>query len=97
MFLLFQLNFLQCFIYKRADILDYRLCNISCCAYKELGQSDFYSFDQEKVFFVRSIYLPPTHIKMLPQEKSCLPNLAYNIFHRVDIHMLVKRLTSSFC
>ena len=47
-------------------------CNKSFCAYHELRQDDFYSFDQEKVPFLSS-YLLLTQKKNLPQENSCLP------------------------
>ena len=38
--------------YSRVGILDFPWCNNSCHAFQELGQGDFYSFDQEKVPFL---------------------------------------------
>ena len=68
--LVFHTPLLKCFIYNGVGILDSPWCNNSCRAYKELGQGEFYSFDQEKVPFL-SIYLLPTHRKSYPQGKSC--------------------------
>ena len=47
------------------SLLDSPWCNNSCCAYQELVQGDFYSFEQEKApFFL--IYSLPAHKKVQP-------------------------------
>ena len=50
-FLLFNTALLKCFIYSRVAILDSPWCSNHCRACQELGQGDFYSFDQKKVPF----------------------------------------------
>ena len=70
-------------------ILHSSWCNKSFCAYHELRQDDFYSFDQEKVSFLSS-YLLLTQKKNLPQENSCLPKW-FTI-----IRMLLACKTSAF-
>ena len=52
-------------------MLDTSWCNNSCRAYQELGQGDFYLFDQEKALFLL-IYLLPTHKESVITKKSCL-------------------------
>ena len=64
-FFVFDTALLKCFVFSRVGILDYPCCNNPCGAYLELGQGDFYSFNQKFVY-----YLPT---KMLPQEKPYLP------------------------
>ena len=92
-FLLFHTALLKCFIYSRVGILDPPWCNNSCHAYQELGQGDFYSFDQKKVpLFL--IYSLPTHKKSNQKENHAYLNLLYSICHREDIYRLVKLLTS---
>ena len=51
-FLLFDTALLKCFVYSRVGILDYPWCNNPCCAYQELGQGDFYSFDQKFIYYL---------------------------------------------
>ena len=51
-FLLFDTALLKCFVYSRVCILDYPWCNNPCCAYQELGQGDFYSFDQNFIYYL---------------------------------------------
>ena len=92
-FLLFHAALLKCFIYSRVGILDPPWCNNSCHAYQELGQGDFYSFDQKKVpLFL--IYSLPTHKKSNQKENHAYLNLLYSICYREDIYRLVKLLTS---
>ena len=95
-FLLFHTALLKCFIYSRVDILDSPWCNNPCRAYEELGQGDFYSFDQEKVPFLL-VYLLPTHKKCNHKKNHTYLNYLKAFFHRVDIYRLVKLLSSSFC
>ena len=57
MFLLFDTALLKCFVYTRVGILDYPRCKNPCCAHEELGQGDFYSFDQKLIN-----YLPTKHV-----------------------------------
>ena len=95
-FFLFQTALLKCFIYSRVGTLDSPWSNNPCRTYQELGQGDFYSFDQEKVpFFL--IYLLSTHKKCNHKKNHNYPNLVYNNCHRMDIYRLIKLLTSSFC
>ena len=71
--------FIKMFSFQQSYGILYSLwCDNFCCAYHELKQGDFYSFDhdQEKVSFL-SNYLLPTQKKNLPQEK--LRNYAYLI------------------
>ena len=51
-------------------MLDTSWCNNSCRAYQELGQGDFYLFNQEKALFLL-IYLLPTHKESVTTKKSC--------------------------
>ena len=51
-FLLFDRALLKCFVYSRVGILDYPWCNNPCCAHQELGQGDFYSFDQKFIYYL---------------------------------------------
>ena len=51
-FLLFDTALLKCFVYSRVGILDYPWCNNPCRAYQELGQGDFYSFDQKFIYYL---------------------------------------------
>ena len=95
-FLLFHTALLKCFIYSRVGVLDSPWCNNPCSAYQELGQGDFYSFDQEKVTFLL-IYSLHTHKKCNQKKNHTYLNLVYSICHRVDIYRLVKLLTFSFC
>ena len=95
-FLLFPTALLKCFIYSRVGTLDSPWCNNSCRTYQELGQGDFYSFDQEKVPFLL-ICLLSTQKKCNHKKNHTYFNLVYSICHRVDIYKLVKLLTSSFC
>ena len=46
----------------------------SCCAYPDLVQGDFYSFDQKKDPFL-SIYLLPTHKKYVTTTKIMLTSI----------------------
>ena len=43
---------LKCFAYSQIGILDYPWCNSPCGAYQELGQGDFYSFDQKFIYYL---------------------------------------------
>ena len=92
MFLLFHtaLLKLKCFIYSRVDI------NNSCRTYQELGQGDFYSFNQEssRPFNLFSTY---PQKKCSHKENHTYPNLFYSISHRVDIYRFVKSLNSFLC
>ena len=58
-------------------ILDSPWCNRSSRAYRELGQGDFYSFDQEKVPLLL-IYLLPSHKKCNHKKKHTYLNHAYS-------------------
>ena len=51
-FLLFDAALLKCFVYSSVGILDYPWCNNPCCPNQELGQSDFYSFDQKFIYYL---------------------------------------------
>ena len=51
-FLLFDTALLKCFVYSRVGILDYSRCSNPCCANQELGQGDFYSFDQKFIYYL---------------------------------------------
>ena len=89
MFILFKKTFLlsdtaplKCFVYSRVGILDYPWCKNPCCAYQELGQGDFYSFDQ------KFIYCLPT--KNVTARKTMLTSISSTTFVRVDIYRLVK-------
>ena len=95
-FLLCHTGLLKCFIYSRVGILDSPWCNNPCRAYKELGQGDFYSSNQEKVPILL-IYLLPTHKKYNHKKNHTYLNLDYSLCHKVDIYRLLKLLTSSFC
>ena len=55
-FLLFHTALLICFICSRVAILDSPWCNNCCRGYQELGQVDFYYFDQEKVPYLSTTY-----------------------------------------
>ena len=81
-FLLFDTVLLKCFVYSRVCILDYPWCNSPCCAYQELGQGDFYSFDQKFIY-----YLPT---KNVTARKTMLTSISSTTFVRVDIYRLVK-------
>ena len=67
--LLFDTVLLKCFVYSRVGILDYPWCNNPCRAYQELGQGDFYSFDQ------KFIYCLPT--KNVTARKTILTSALY--------------------
>ena len=58
-------------------------------AYQELVQGDFYSFDQEIVFFLL-IYLLPTQKKCNGRKNHTYLNLVYSICQRVDIYKACK-------
>ena len=51
-FLLFGTTLLKRFVYSRVGVLDYPWCNNPCCAYQELGQDNFYSFDQKFIYYL---------------------------------------------
>ena len=51
-FLLFDMDLLKCFVYSRVGTLDYPWYSNPCCAYQELGQGDFYSFDQKFIYYL---------------------------------------------
>ena len=70
-----------------------------------LGQCDSCSLDEQNVPLI-SHYLLANYKKNLTTRKNHAylilgsqwrHNLAYSIYHRVDIYKLVKRLTFSFC
>ena len=52
MFILCLTFLLKFFVYSRVGILDYPWCNNPYCAYQELGQGDFYSFDQKFIYYL---------------------------------------------
>ena len=75
-FLLFDMALLKCFVYSKVGILDYPWSNNPCRAYQELGQGDFYSFDQKYIY-----YLPT---KNLTTRKTMLTSISSLTFVRVD-------------
>ena len=81
-FLLFDMALLKTFVCSRVGILDYPWCNNPFRTYQELGQGDFYSFDQ------KFIYCLPT--KNVTARKTMLTSISSTTFVRVDIYRLVK-------
>ena len=51
-FFVFDTALLKCFVFSRVGILDYPCCSNPCGAYQELGQGDFYSFNQKFIYYL---------------------------------------------
>ena len=81
-FLLFDITLLKCFVYGRVGTLDYPWCYNPCRAYQELGQGDFYSFNQKFIYYLST--------KNVTTRKTMLTSISSTTFVRVDIYRLVK-------
>ena len=83
-FLLFVTVLLKCFIYSRVGILDSPWCDNSCRTYQELGEGDFYSFNQRKVLILSIFYYVTK--KNVTMRKIML-TLIFSIAFVIDRHL----------
>ena len=83
----------SCYYTRGVGILDSPWRNNLCCAYHELGQGDFYSFNQEKAPFLL-IYLLQNHKKSVTTKKSFLAESC--VYHLSQSGALQACKTSDF-